>query len=62
MSKYASFVFLAAAWMVPGIFPQQGNDAVVVGSVFDPTRAGVAGAAVTLTHLATNAVTQVVHS
>src|SRR5437868_97723 len=42
-----------------GAFAQQANDAVVVGSVFDASRAGVAGATVKLTHLATNGVTEV---
>ena len=38
---------------------QQSGDPVVVGSVFDSSKAAVTGASVVLTHTATNAVTQV---
>ena len=38
---------------------QQANDAVVVGSVLDSSRASVSGATVKLTHAATNGVTEV---
>jgi hypothetical protein len=38
---------------------QQADDAIVVGTVFDPTHAAVSGATVQLTHLSTNAVTEI---
>jgi len=38
---------------------QQANDAVLVGSVRDSSRASVSGAAITLTHVTTNGVTEV---
>jgi hypothetical protein len=40
-------------------FGQEVSNAVVVGSVFDPTQGAVSGATVTLTHLATASTTQV---
>src|SRR5215472_15829923 len=45
--------------VVPRAFAQQVDDAVVVGTVFDPSHAVVAGALVRLTQLATNAATEV---
>jgi Carboxypeptidase regulatory-like domain len=55
VSRFAVlFVFSAL-----GLFAQQVEDAVVVGSVFDPANAAVSSAAVTLTHLATGARIQV---
>lgn len=49
VSRFAVlFVFIGL-----NLFSQQVENAVVVGSVFDPTRAAVSGATVTLTHLAT---------
>lgn len=50
---------LALALGSTGARAQQVDDAVIVGTVFDPTRAVVSGATVKLTHLATNAVTEV---
>jgi len=44
---------------VPSAFAQQVDDAIVVGTVFDSSHATVSGASVKLTHLSTNAVTQV---
>ena len=40
-------------------FGQQADDAIVVGSVSDPTRASISGASVKLTHVATNAAVEV---
>lgn len=57
MSKFiANIVFLAA--LLP-VFGQDVSNAVVVGSVVDPSQSAIHGAAVTLTHLATGAVTQI---
>jgi hypothetical protein len=42
-----------------GVFAQQVDDAIVVGTVFDSSHAVVSGAVVRLTHLATNAITEV---
>ncbi len=55
------FRLLAAAALcaAPDAVAQQVDSAVVVGTVFDPTHAIVSGATVRLTHLATNAVTEV---
>src|ERR1700721_1996315 len=44
---------------VPSAVAQQVDDAIVVGTVFDSSHAAVTGAVVKLTHLATNAVTEV---
>ena len=52
-----SAVMLFAA----GLYGQQGGDAVVVGTVLDSSQAAVQSARVTLTHLATGAVIQVLH-
>jgi Carboxypeptidase regulatory-like domain/TonB dependent receptor len=56
------FRLLAATALctIPNAIAQQVDSAVVVGTVFDATHAIVAGATVRLTHLATNAVTEVV--
>lgn len=52
---------VAAIFVLFGLsaFAQQVENAVVVGSVFDPTHAAVSGAVVTLTHLATGSKTEV---
>ncbi|MGA2714452.1 MAG: carboxypeptidase-like regulatory domain-containing protein [Bryobacteraceae bacterium] len=50
-----SVVMLFAA----GLYGQQGGDAVVVGTVLDSSQAAVQSARVTLTHLATGAVIQI---
>jgi Carboxypeptidase regulatory-like domain len=42
-----------------GLFAQRVDDAIVVGTVFDSSRAVVSGAVVELTHVATNAATEV---
>jgi len=57
----ASCTALAAAALggIPSAIAQQVDDAIVVGTVFDSSRATVSGAAVKLTHLATNALTEV---
>src|ERR1700733_15735635 len=57
----ASCTALAAAALggIPSAVAQQGDDAIVVGTVFDSSHASVSGAEVRLTHLATNAVTAV---
>ena len=44
---------------VPGALAQQVDNAIVVGTVFDSSHATVSSATVKLTHLATNAVTEV---
>src|ERR1700722_1491114 len=49
----------AIALSVPNAVAQQVDDAIVVGTVFDSSHAAVTGAVVKLTHLATNAVTEV---
>jgi Carboxypeptidase regulatory-like domain len=54
ISLLISFIGLAASAVA-----QQADDAVVVGTVFDASHATVSGASVRLTHLATNAVTNV---
>ncbi len=61
MSQENTFIFFAAAISAVALsaFGQQANDAVVVGSVFDTSQAAIKGASVTLTHVATNAVTEV---
>jgi hypothetical protein len=51
-----SFVFLLAA---ANSFAQQADSAIVVGSVLDSSKAAVTGATVTLTHVATNSITEV---
>ncbi len=57
MSKFiASIIFLAAALTAAG---QEASDAVVVGSVLDPSQSAIRGAAVQLKHLATGSVIQV---
>lgn len=43
----------------PNATAQQADNAIVVGTVYDPTHAAIAGATVTLTHVSTNAVTEV---
>ena len=55
------YVVLAAVVLsfIPRAVAQQVDDAIVVGTVFDSSRATVSGAAVRLTHLATNAVTEI---
>jgi hypothetical protein len=52
-------VLTAIALSVPSVVAQQVDDAIVVGTVFDSSHATVTGAIVKLTHLATNAVTEV---
>jgi hypothetical protein len=56
-----SFTVLGAVALsiIPRAVAQQVDDAVVVGTVFDASRAAVSGATVRLTHVATNAVTEV---
>jgi len=44
---------------IPGAVAQQVDDAIIVGTVFDSSHGTVSGAAVRLTNLATNAVTEV---
>jgi hypothetical protein len=44
---------------IPSSVAQQVDDAIVVGTVFDPSHAAVSGATVKLTHVATNAITEV---
>lgn len=53
--------FSAAFVYAPLAIAQQATEAIVVGTVWDSSKAAVANATVTLTHLATNAAT-VVHS
>jgi hypothetical protein len=43
---------------IPGV-AQKADDAIIVGTIFDASRAIVSGATVRLTHLATNALTEV---
>lgn len=52
---------VAVVTAVPHARAQQADDAIIVGTVFDSTKAVVTGATITLTHVATNATT-VVHS
>src|SRR5579862_2890301 len=57
VSKLAGiFVFAVLSYSA---LAQQVENAIVVGSVFDPTHAAVSGAGITLTHLATGAKTEV---
>jgi hypothetical protein len=57
MSKLITiFVF---SFLGPSLLAQQTDNAVVVGTIFDPSKAAIAGATIRLTHLATNAVTEV---
>lgn len=57
MSKFiALFIFTA---LTVSSFGQQVSDAIVLGTVLDPSQAAVQSATITLTHLATAAVTQV---
>jgi hypothetical protein len=58
---HTAFILLAiVSWSgIPRALAQQADDAIVVGTVFDSTHATVSGATVKLTHLATNAVTEV---
>jgi len=54
--------FILAALALNGVshaVAQQADNAIVVGTVFDSSRAIVSGATVTLTHVSTNAVTEV---
>jgi len=54
--------FILAGLMLNGVshaVAQQADDAIVVGTVFDPAYAAVSGATVQLTHLSTNAVTEI---
>ncbi len=55
------YVVLAAVVLsfIPRAVAQQVDNAIVVGTVFDSSRSTVSGAAVRLTHLATNAVTEI---
>ncbi len=55
LSKNFFFLFLA----VSGAFAQTTDDALIVGTVTDPTGAVVSGASVKLLHIATNATTEV---
>ncbi len=57
MSKFAAIVVFSVFSL--GAFGQQVENAVVVGSVFDPTHAAVSDAAVTLTHLTTDSKVEV---
>jgi hypothetical protein len=60
-SALTFYAMLAAVTLslVPSAVAQQVDDAIVVGTVFDASHATVSGADVRLTHLATNAVTEV---
>ena len=60
-SLLTSYALLAAVALtvVPSAVAQQADDAIVVGTVFDSSRATISGAAVKLTHLSTNAITEV---
>ncbi|MBV9504868.1 MAG: carboxypeptidase regulatory-like domain-containing protein [Acidobacteriia bacterium] len=64
MRKHLGFLgfsaFLMSAVWSTSAFGQQSNEAVVVGSVADPSHSAVSSAVVTLTHLATGATTPVV--
>ena len=54
--------FILAAVVLTGVshaLAQQADDAIVVGTVFDPTHAAVSGATVQLMHVSTNAVTEI---
>ena len=53
----AIFVFIGLS---ASVLAQQGGEAVVLGSVVDSSQGVVAGAKVTLTHLATGATTELV--
>src|SRR5665213_1885188 len=59
--KHIAFSLATAILLacMPKVFAQQSSDAVVVGTVVDTSQASIAGASVTLTHLATNARTAV---
>jgi len=52
----AAVLFIGLA---PWGMAQQADNAIVVGTVYDTSHSIVSGAAVKLTHLATNAVTEV---
>jgi hypothetical protein len=54
------FALLFSLFFSPIALAQGANDAVVVGSVTDLNHAGVSSAIITLTHVATQAVTQVI--
>jgi hypothetical protein len=54
ISRFSTAILLAAS-----LYGQQGGDAIVVGTVVDPTRAAVQSATVTVKHLATGATIQV---
>lgn len=57
MSKLVAIgVFLVSSF---GVFGQEADSAIVLGTVLDPTQAAVNGASVKLTQTATNAVTEV---
>ena len=62
MSEYTKIVLLGllAVLTSAAAHAQQGNTAIVVGIVADQSAAPVPGAAVTLTHLDTNAVVEAV--
>ncbi len=57
MSKFAA-IFVFTAFCL-GAFGQQVENAIVVGTVLDPTHAAVSDATVTLTHLATDSKVEV---
>jgi len=44
---------------IPNAMAQQADNAIVIGTVYDPTHAAIIDATVTLTHLSTNAVVEV---
>ncbi|WP_367182581.1 carboxypeptidase-like regulatory domain-containing protein [Edaphobacter sp.] len=54
------FAFFFSLFFSSIALAQGASDAVVVGSVTDPNHAGVSGATITLTHVATRATTQVI--
>ena len=55
MSKFVAVVVLIGT----AAFGQQVENAIVVGSVFDPTHSAISGASITLTHLATDSKVEV---
>ena len=61
MASRAIRIFFLAALALNGVshaVAQQADNAIVVGTVFDSSRAAVSGAIVRLTHISTNASTE----
>jgi Carboxypeptidase regulatory-like domain len=57
VSKFITiFVF---SFLSLTVFGQQTDNAIVVGTIVDPSKAAIAGATIRLTHIATNAVTEI---